>query len=158
MMEEEVGAKRGGTLFPRGALVGAAALIALTVASAAVGRLAGLGSARMPESPTVESSDLRFADRSDGAVVISDARSGRIVEVIAPGTNGFLRSVMRGLARDRKRQELGTEPAFRLTRWADGRLSLDDEATGRRIDLGAFGPTNAAVFAGVLTAARSGTP
>ena len=63
---------------------------------------------------------------------------------------------MRGLVRDRKRQDLGAEAPFRLTRWADGRLSLQDEATGRSIDLGAFGPTNAAVFAHLMTG--SATP
>ncbi len=35
-------------------------------------------------------------------------------------------------------------PPFTLTRWRDGTLSLADEATGRRIDLDAFGPTQAA--------------
>ncbi len=157
-MVERSAATSIGSPFPRGALFGAAGLVALALAAAALGRWAGPGSGVMPEGTRVESRDLRFADRGDGAVVISEARSGRVVDVIAPGTNGFLRSVMRGLARDRKRQELGPEPAFRLTRWADGRISLDDEATGRRIDLGAFGPTNAEAFAHVLTAARSATP
>ena len=89
-------------------------------------------------------------------MVISEADTGRVVDVASPGTNGFLRSTMRGLARDRKRQDLGAEAPFRLTRWADGRLSLQDEATGRSIDLGAFGPTNAAVFAHLMTG--SATP
>ena len=63
--------------------------------------------------------------------------------VVAPGTNGFLRGVLRGLARERKLERSAIEPPFRLTRWADGRLSLEDPATGRRIDdLEAFGPTN----------------
>ena len=34
---------------------------------------------------------------------------------------------------------------------ADGRLTLADPATGARIDLEAFGPTNAGVFARLLT-------
>lgn len=144
--------------FPRGALIGAAALIAVAIVAAAAGRLTGLGSTRMPDGAAVESSDLLFSDRGDGAVVIADARSDRVVDVIAPGTNGFMRSVMRGLARDRKRQDLGAEAAFRLTRWVDGRLSLEDLATGRRIDLGAFGPTNAEVFARLLMNARSTAP
>jgi putative photosynthetic complex assembly protein len=157
MAESDVGVKPVRTSFPQGALLGAAAMIGFAMTAAVVGRMTGLGATHMPQGAAVESSDLHFADRGDGAVVISQAQSGRVVDVIAPGTNGFLRSVMRGLARDRKRQDLGAEPAFRLTRWSDGRLSLDDEATGRRIDLGAFGPANAGVFAHVLTAARSAT-
>jgi putative photosynthetic complex assembly protein len=129
----------------------------MAIVAAMMGRLTGVGASHMPNDAALESRDLHFSDRSDGAVVISEAGSGRIVDVAPPGTNGFLRSTLRGLARDRKRQDLGAEAAFRLTRWADGRLSLQDEATGRSIDLGAFGPTNAAVFAHLMTA-RSATP
>jgi putative photosynthetic complex assembly protein len=145
-----------GPAFPRGALLGAAALVTIAIVAATAGRLTGIGASHMPDGTAVESRDLRFADRSDGAVVITEAGSDRVVDVAPPGTNGFLRSTLRGLARDRKRRDLGAEAAFRLTRWADGRLSLEDEATGRRIDLGAFGPTNAGVFAHLMTA-RSAT-
>jgi putative photosynthetic complex assembly protein len=149
-------AESGSTSFPRGALLGAAALMTLAIVAAGAARLTGFGTSHVPYGVPLESRALRFADRSDGAVVISEADSGRVVDVASPGTNGFLRSTMRGLARDRKRQDLGTEAPFRLTRWADGRLSLRDEATGRSIDLGAFGPTNAAVFAHLMTG--SATP
>jgi putative photosynthetic complex assembly protein len=149
-------AESGSTSFPRGALLGAAALMTLAIVAAGAARLTGFGTSHVPYGVPLESRALRFADRSDGAVVISEADSGRVVDVASPGTNGFLRSTMRGLARDRKRQDLGAEAPFRLTRWADGRLSLRDEATGRSIDLGAFGPTNAAVFAHLMTG--SATP
>jgi len=145
-----VSANPVGNPFPRGALLGAAALVTISIFSAAAARLTGIGASHVPDGTAVESRDLRFFDRSDGAVVITEAASGGTVEVIPPGTNGFLRSTLRGLARDRKRRDIGAEPAFRLTRWDDGRLSLEDEATGRRIDLGAFGPTNAEVFAHLM--------
>jgi putative photosynthetic complex assembly protein len=144
------------TSFPSGALLGAAALMTLAIVAAGAARLTGFGTSHVPDSKPLESRDLRFADRSDGAVVITEAETGRVVDVASPGTNGFLRSTMRGLARDRKRRDLGAEAPFRLTRWADGRLSLQDAATGRSIDLGAFGPTNAAVFAHLMTG--SATP
>ena len=71
---------------------------------------------------------------------------------MAPETNGFLRGTMRGLARERKR--LGVSPAipFDLIGRADGRLTLVDPGTGRRVDLESFGPENAAVFAALMTA------
>jgi putative photosynthetic complex assembly protein len=99
----------------------------------------------------VASRDLRFLDRDDGGVAVYSAPDGRLVHVLPHGTNGFARGVLRGLARDRRRSDIGSEQAFRLVRFADGRLSLDDPATGRRIDLDAFGPTNVAVFARLLT-------
>ena len=68
-----------------------------------------------------------------------------------PGSNGFLRATLRGLARERKRHEGGPEIPFRLTAWSNGRLTLADPATGRTVDLAAFGPTNAEVFGRLLT-------
>ena len=41
---------------------------------------------------------------------------------------------------------------FRLTRYADGRLALDDPSTGAHVELRAFGPTNEAAFARLLPA------
>lgn len=137
-------------LFPRGALVAASALIGLTIVAAGTGRLSGIGVTRMPAATPVHTRALHFADRHDGAVVVSDA-DGRTVAVLDPGTNGFARGVMRGLARARKLEDIGAEPPFVLTRWADGRLSLEDPTTKHQINLEAFGATNSAVFARLLT-------
>jgi putative photosynthetic complex assembly protein len=136
--------------FPRGALLGAAALVGLALVSAATGRVTGIGVTGAPTAAPVSSRDLRFEDRGDGAVAVYDADTGTVVDVLPPGSNGFLRGVLRGLARDRKRQEIGAEPPFRLTRWADGRLSIEDTATQQRIELASFGPTNATAFARLL--------
>jgi putative photosynthetic complex assembly protein len=136
--------------FPRFALLGAAAVLAAAILLAGTARISDVGTTHMPESSIVVSRDLRFLDREDGAVVIYSAPDGRLVEVLPHGTNGFARGVLRGLARDRKRREIGSEPPFRLVRFSDGRLSLDDPSTGRRIDLDAFGPTNVAVFARLM--------
>ena len=40
--------------------------------------------------------------------------------------------------------------SFRLTRWADGRLSIEDPTTRESYELEAFGSTNEAVFARFL--------
>lgn len=140
--------------FPRGALLGAAALVSLAILSATVVRVSGVGTTQMPAAMPIESRDLRFEDRADGAVQVYDTREQRTLAVLAPGTNGFVRGALRGLARERKRQDIGSGPPFRLTRWADGRVSLEDPSTGRRIDLDAFGSTNAQAFAWLLDAPR----
>ncbi len=69
----------------------------------------------------------------------------------APGTNGFARSLLRGLARERMRRGVGSEPPFQLTITADGVLLLADPVTSQAIELQAFGPTNAAVFARLIS-------
>jgi putative photosynthetic complex assembly protein len=137
---------------PRGALVGAALLIGLSLVAATVARVTDIGASRMPEAAPVASLDLRFEDRPDGAVAVYRAPEDRMVGVLAPGGDNFVRGVLRGLARERRRQDIGIEAPFTLARWDDGRLSLEDPATGRRIDLGAFGPTNIAAFARFMEA------
>ena len=79
----------------------------------------------------------------------------KVIHVIAPGTNGFIRATMRGLTRERIRSGVGAEPPFLLTHWSDGTISLEDKTTGRRIGLDAFGPTNSAAFAQLFTSRRA---
>lgn len=138
--------------FPRAALIGAATLLGLSMLGVWLARTSGVGLTRMPEAAPVASRELRFEDRDDGSLAVVDARDNGLVTVLPPASNGFLRGVLRGLARERRRGSIGAEPPFRLTRWADGRLSLDDPATGQRINLEVFGPTNAAAFAQLLGA------
>lgn len=133
---------------PRHLLIGAAALLGVTMALAAIGRLT---QERAVPPPAVLERELRFFDREDGGVDVRDAKDGRLVDVVAPGTNGFLRGALRGLARERKRHGHGPEAAFRLTLRADGRLVLEDPATARRIDLDSFGPANREPFARLLS-------
>lgn len=138
---------------PRGALAAAAGLIVLAIAGAAYGRLGGHTTAA-PSAAAVETRELRFTDRADGAVVITE-EDGDLVTVVAPGTNGFLRGVLRGLAQERLRRDEGDETPFQLTRWSDGRLSLTDPVTDRHVYLEAFGPSNVAPFAALLDAGHT---
>ena len=136
---------------PRGAILGAGFLVISSLLLVGVARLTGYRPAEPPVSAVVESYDLRFEDRPDGAVLIYDTHD-RLTDTLQPGTNGFVRGVLRGLVRERRADHIGPTPPFRLTRWADGRLSLDDPSTGRHVDLEVFGPTNAGSFADILIA------
>jgi putative photosynthetic complex assembly protein len=147
-----VNARAANPQLPRGALIGAGVLVVSSLLMVGVARITGYGPARPPASAVVESYDLRFDDREDGAVLIYDTED-RLTDTLPPGTNGFVRGVLRGLVRERRADHIGPMPPFRLTRWADGRLSLDDPSTGRHVDLEVFGPTNAGAFADILIAA-----
>jgi putative photosynthetic complex assembly protein len=136
--------------FPRGALYGAGALVGLSLLATGFARVSGIGTTAAPDANVVQSRVLRFEDRSDGGVAVYEGETSRIVDVLAPGTNGFVRGVMRGFARWRRREDVGSEPPFLLTRWSDGRLSIEDVATHERIELVAFGQTNFAAFARLL--------
>jgi putative photosynthetic complex assembly protein len=137
---------------PRGALLGAGGLVVLSLFMVGLARMTGYQPAKPPVSIVVDQYDLRFEDRPDGAVLIYSSKDDRLVDVLQPGTNGFVRGVLRGLVRERRADHVGTAPPFRLTRWADGRLSLDDPSTGRHVDLEVFGPTNSGAFAQILIA------
>jgi putative photosynthetic complex assembly protein len=63
------------------------------------------------------------------------------------GEQGFLRGTLRAVVRERKLRGLVSNEPLQLISRADGRLTLLDPATGSRLDLESFGPTNAAVFA-----------
>jgi len=145
---------------PRGALPIAGALVIFALGATALARVTQLPPSASPALVRAEkgvtplrSRDLRFTDRADGAVVIFDTNANRIASVVEPGQEtGFIRGVMRGLARERRMNGIGNTPPFRLTLWRDGQLSLVDTATGRDIQLDAFGGTNRAAFAALLPA------
>jgi putative photosynthetic complex assembly protein len=130
---------------PRGALLAIAALVATALFGAGAVRLSGI-EIREPDAPALVVRELRFVDLPDGGVGVDDVRQGVRIATFE-GENGFLRSTLRGLARERRRSGIGEEPPFELVGRADGRLTLIDPTTRRIIDLESFGPTNAAVFA-----------
>lgn len=138
---------------PRAALIGAAAMVALSLVTAAVGRIGG--PVEVVQADIVQSRSLRFEDLQGGLILVTDAETGAVVEEFAAGAGGFVRGSMRGLARERKRRGMGSEIPFILDRHADGRLTLTDPVTERVIDLAAFGSTNSAVFAGLLSTAST---
>lgn len=135
---------------PKLPLAAMATLVLATLVGVSTVRLSGISPVQQVDAATVSTRMLRFQDRDDGSIAVLDAGSGAVLDTVAPGTNGFLRSTMRGLVRERKRQSLGPETPFALMGRADGRLTLLDPGTARRIDLESFGPTNAAVFAKLL--------
>lgn len=135
---------------PRIPLFAAGGLAVMTLIVVSFVQLTGIGAVRVPDAAAVSVREFRFEDRTDGSIVVLDARDNHLVETVAPESNGFLRGTMRGLARERKREGVGPEVPFRLIGRADGRLTLQDPGTGRRVDLESFGPTNAAVFARLM--------
>ena len=135
---------------PRAPLMAVGALVLASLLAVTVVQLSGRGAIRVADAAAVSVRSFTFEDRRDGGIDVRSADTGELVHSVAPETNGFLRGTMRGLARERKRLGVGPEPAFELIGRADGRLTLRDPATGRRVDLDAFGPQNAAVFASLM--------
>ncbi len=144
-----------GPQFPRGVLLGAGLMILAVFAMVGFARIEGMPDTR-PEGPPVALRLIAFEDQDDGGVRVRDAATGAVIADLAPGTNGFIRASMRGLARERRRAENGPETPFRLARWADGRLTLEDPTNGRLIDLVAFGHSQVQVFESFLDTRTKG--
>lgn len=136
-------------ILPRGVLMAIGGVLLASVIAVAAVRMSGT-TIRVPDEAAVAMRELRFEDRPDGSVVVIDAPTKTVIHTMT-GENGFFRGALRGLARERRRVGLGPEQPFQLIGRADGRLTLVDPATGQRIDLESFGPTNAAVFARFMT-------
>ena len=134
-------------VFNRLPLLAVFAMLTLAVTVAFLGHASH--ASNVPDAKLVAERDLRFVDRDDGAVIVYAGTTDQQVAVFE-GQQGFLRGTMRGFVRTRHLDGIGAAPAFRLSRWSDGRLTLDDPTTGQHVELLAFGPTNAAVFAPLL--------
>ena len=123
-------------------------MIGLAIVAAVAGRITN-AAAPPPAAKLVDGRDVRFEDRADGAVMVFDGHSKTPFDVVT-GESGFLRGTLRGLARTRKSEGIDSSAPFHLSAWNDNRLTLDDPATGRHVELEAFGPTNEAVFARLM--------
>ncbi len=98
------------------------------------------------DSPVTSSRSMRFEDTPSGAVAVLDPASGAEITRFE-GEQGFVRGVLRAIARERKRRGVDHHLPLLLQAHADGSLTLDDPATGERINLESFGPTQRATFA-----------
>lgn len=143
--------------FPRGALLGLAALVGFSLLAVTGAQLGGFKAEQPVTGHVLDSRDLRFVDAQGGLVLVYDATSGRMLQSLEPGTENFIRGVLRGLARERRGLAQRAEVPFRVARHSGGRLTLEDMATGRLIDLDAFGSTNAGAFARLLDAGVHGS-
>lgn len=131
---------------PKGALVMAAGLIAVVFALAISARLFGFGAFREGVTSVAEQRALRFSDLQGGGIRVMDATTNQVAAELAPGTNGFLRGALRALTRGREAAGLGKDVPFQLVRYTDGRLVLQDPATGQHVTISSFGPTQVESF------------
>jgi putative photosynthetic complex assembly protein len=146
---------------PKAALIGAVALMISSIVVAGYARWEKLNTPEAPaltksafDAATSASRLIRFVDLPDGGMQVIDASTGALLLALPAqidGPNGgFVRGLRRVLAREHLVHEVRVEPTYRLTRWRDGRLTLQDGATGQSIELSAFGHDNRLSFERLL--------
>lgn len=142
---------------PKGALVMACGVVLVTLALTSATQLGWIAPSpsasdvRAAQAATATASRiLQFSDGANGTVVVRNAVNGETVHVYGEEGSGFVRGVLRGMARGRHMRSIPMDAPYELNHWSDGSLSLTDTATNRIIELGAFGPTNRATFEALL--------
>jgi putative photosynthetic complex assembly protein len=143
-----LGRKVAPDTFPRWVLMCAGGILAFTLIAVGLVRITGNGPDQLAAA-VVSERFLRFDDTADGGVSVIDGNTGQLVTVLR-GEQGFVRGALRALTRERFSRGIGAEPPFQLIARTDNRLTLFDPATGQRVDLESFGPTNAGIFARLL--------
>lgn len=137
--------------FPRGVLIAVASLIGLTILAIAVARLSGFDPSQGPRPAEVAGRDLLFVAAEQGDLAVRDAASGALLATLPAGEDGFIRGVLRTLARERRKHDVDPDAPFRLSLREDGHVALEDRTTDFYVDLQAFGATNEAAFARFLS-------
>ncbi len=137
-------------MVPRGAIIGAGILIATTIIIVGFNQYQKSVSPPDPgmfaEVSAVDERMVRFPVNAQGeAIAVVDAETGERIAVLEP-SDGFVKTVLMSMSFNRRRDGYEGDPVFRLVRWEDARISIQDVETGVVINLGAFGPANKAVF------------
>lgn len=98
---------------------------------------------------------LVFSDATDGSIRIAEAVTGTEIAQFSPGTNGFARGLLRGLARERRRFGVEMDEPYLLGRNVNNRLMMQDPELKQEIVFDAFGSANRNVFEEVLERANN---
>lgn len=138
--------------FPRPPLLAIGSLLLFCLVAVALVQINKPDGASEPSADAAHSAPIAdrlalvFRDLDNGAVGVFDPASGAQLTSIAPGTNGFMRSTLRGLGRERMRRNLTMATPVEIQILENGRALLVDPAIDREIDLWAFGEINAMNF------------
>ena len=136
---------------PKAAVIAAVSVVMFSLVATAAATYARHHAPPPPAGPPpARVVELTFADMSDGSVSIRNHATGAVITTLPPGSDGFVRGAMRGLAHDRKVRGIGPDAAFQLAEWPDRHLELFDPTDGRHIDLDAFGDINKQAFSRLL--------
>jgi putative photosynthetic complex assembly protein len=149
-MHDGIHDHRHDNMIPRAMLLALLGMILFSIAAVIVGRATETGLRITAEVPAAEERSLTFHTALDGALEVRDAGDGRVVALLPPGKDGFMRGVLRGLTRGRAVGRVEGEDVYVLTRWTDGRVSIADPVSGERFDLNSFGVDNVATVASLL--------
>lgn len=121
-------------------LLGALAIVLLTVVLVLVSVLGGIEPVGTKSASSVEERDLYFQDHKNGQVLVFDANSKEEIGKFQKGEGAFVRISMRSMMRQRKLKEVDLKKPFKLVRFSDGNIKIVDPYSNEFIRINAFGP------------------
>lgn len=146
-VEPEPGTAADSTIHvPRGPLIGAFLLVTLVFGVAIQARMTGRTASEEPVTPVAQQREVRFEVQGDGTLSVYDVGQGREITRLSSDKNGFIFGMLRGIKQKRDVAHTDTATPLRITRWQDGRMTLDDPSTGMHVAVSSFGPTQIASF------------
>lgn len=151
--------REGKSLIPRGFILLVAGAMLASIALVVTLRFQGiapLGASSTLNRMVRSEITLTFADREDGQIAVFAEGEAQPAAVWHPAADSFQQGVLRVVRRQRMLAAIEGPVAVRLVAWDSGGLTVIDDATQTEIELGAFGPDNAARFAELLTVAKAG--
>ncbi|MEM6488551.1 MAG: photosynthetic complex assembly protein PuhC [Pseudomonadota bacterium] len=104
-------------------------------------------------SPMVASRLVAFESTDEGVLVVRDADTGDQISSLLESDGGFLHNLVAVLSKQRRRHAVDTALPYQLSAHTNGRVSIRDPATGRVIDINAFGANQVETFAALLRVA-----
>lgn len=104
-------------------------------------------SAVPPAAEVLHERTLRLIGGGAQAVTVLD-ENGAVIADLAHG--GFVTVIQNGLQRARLVQGVPADLPVRIVAYANGRLAIEDAASGWSVELGAFGADNRAAFERLL--------
>ncbi len=134
----------------RRAMVAIGVFVAFVLVVTTIAQLTGIGIRYEPQADPVVMVELSFEDGPDGLVTVLNAETHETLAEYGMDEGVFVRSVMRGVARQRRLRGIESRGPVRLAEYPDGRLWLTDPASEVEIFLGAFGPDQTAAWASLL--------
>lgn len=136
--------------FPRPALYAAAVAVFGSLFLVGLARLTGYMENVDPGGHVVAEREIAFKSDTAGLIDIADGTTGETLARFPVETNRFVRVVMTSLEFERAGTAPGTQAPYKLVRWDDGRISVDDPVSGKSIQMAAFGRNQVLTFEKLL--------
>jgi len=138
---------------PRGALVGAAILVGLTMSAITTARHYDVGRLTVEAAQAQDRRMLIFQPLPNGEMMVLSEQRTPVAHLVIEGDT-FAMAAVRALAMQRDDRERAHEFRLLVQRDRDGHVELADPDTGRTVKLQGFGQASARAFARYLDAVR----